>query len=91
MRDSDGRPLLSTAFFNNDIGKVAMMMSTMSSSAGAFEFLINPVLGKLSDAMGRKYFMLLGPLINIVGYLLVLLRPSIATVYIQRVVGVAMK
>ena len=41
--------------------------------------------------MGRKYFMLLGPLINIAGYLLVLLRPSIATVYIQRVVGVAMK
>ena len=38
------------------ISKVSAAMATLSSFAALFEFCINPLSGKLSDAHGRKMY-----------------------------------
>ena len=42
---------------------VAAFLGTLGSSAALVEFLLNPVLGGLQDARGRKPFMLIAPVV----------------------------
>jgi MFS family permease len=45
---------------------MASILAMWGFSAGFFEFLLNPTVGKLSDTFGRKPFMLLSPFFNLI-------------------------
>lgn len=47
-----------------DTKKAAAWMSYWSASAAFLEFILNPMLGRLSDRYGRKVFLMLSPLVN---------------------------
>jgi DHA1 family tetracycline resistance protein-like MFS transporter len=49
-----------------DIAKAAAWIAYMSGGAGAFEFFVNPALGRLSDKYGRRPFILLSPIVNFI-------------------------
>ena len=43
----------------------------MSAGAGLAEFFLNPILGRLSDRIGRKAFLIMSPLVNLILKLMV--------------------
>ena len=69
-------PMLFKALTAGDITRSAQLLSLGTATGGLVEFLINPTVGKLSDTHGRKMFMLIGPLYNAIGNILVALFPS---------------
>lgn len=62
--------------FNGDIAKSAQFLSATAACAGLTEFLLNPTIGKLSDAYGRRGFLLIGCSWCFVGNALVALFPK---------------
>lgn len=62
----------------------AQLLALFSSGVGAIEFLLNPITGKLSDAYGRKPFLMQAPAMSCVLKLLVYLKPSTITVGLER-------
>ena len=52
--------LLTFPRFGGNVGAVTILMASMSSSAGLFEFIVNPILGKISDAYGRRSGLMIG-------------------------------
>ena len=52
--------LLTFPRFGGNVGAVTILMASMSSSAGLFEFIVNPILGKISDACGRRSGLMIG-------------------------------
>jgi len=77
----------SLAQFKGDPAKAAVFSATLSSASGITEFVLCPLLGKLSDANGRKDFLKLGPIADIIAYFLVFAKPSVQTLWIQALVG----
>merc|ERR1719487_1693081 len=47
--------------YHGDFSKGANLMGNLSAGAALAEFIVNPTLGKWSDAHGRKKLLLLGP------------------------------
>ena len=76
---------------NNSV-KCGTWVSYMSALAGLVEFFLNPVLGRLSDAIGRKPFLIASPLVNLVTKLAVFWSDgkSLLLVALDRIVGGAM-
>lgn len=72
-----------------DAGKAAAWQSYMTAAASTTEFLINPALGRLSDQYGRKVFLLLSPLVNLVLKFLVFATDgrSFSLLALERIVG----
>lgn len=56
---------------NNDVARATALQNYMSAGAGFMEFLLNPMLGRLSDVIGRKPFLLISPAVNLLLKLLV--------------------
>ena len=69
-----------------DFSQVAWYLSTWTSVTAAIEFILNPTLGKLSDAYGRKPFMVLAPYAAIVLKSWVLMAPSVFSLTVERIV-----
>ena len=81
-------PLALLDAYGGDVAAATTAAGFMSSLCGVAELLINPVVGKLSDALGRKAFFYLGPLANCLTSLLQIAYPrSIPVCYIQRVLS----
>lgn len=79
-------PLLLLETYGGDVARATTAAATMSSLCGVAELLINPMVGRLSDALGRKPFFYLGPLANCLTSLLQIAYPhSVAACYLQRV------
>jgi MFS family permease len=53
--------------FGGDAGRVGATLALASSAGGAIEFLLNPIVGKISDDWGRKWVYYLGPAVSGVG------------------------
>jgi len=70
----------------DDIRALSARMTWWTAIAGAMEFLLNPTLGKLSDAVGRKPFFMLSPLASVALKALFVLRPSPLTLGLEAVV-----
>ena len=69
-----------------DYSSVGRYMSYWTGLTACVEFLLNPTIGKLSDTYGRKPFMMLSPYAAIVLKTWVLLRPSLLSLTVERVV-----
>jgi len=78
--------LLKRVLGGNDFAAVGKYMSYWTGITACVEFLLNPTIGKLSDAYGRKPFMMLSPYAAIVLKTWVLLKPSVLSLTIERVV-----
>jgi MFS family permease len=77
----------SLAQFRGDPAKAAVFSATLSSASGITEFVLCPLLGKMSDATSRKTFLKLGPIADIIAYFLVFAKPSVQTLWLQAVLG----
>lgn len=53
--------VLLSACCNHDPAKLASALAISSSAGGLIEFLVNPVLGKMTDDYGRKWTFYVGP------------------------------
>jgi MFS family permease len=73
--------------FAGDVRKVGLFTASMASSSGITEFVLCPFLGKLSDSNGRKAFMKLGPLADLICYGMVYANPSSNTLWLQALAG----
>jgi len=69
-----------------DSSQLASYLSTWTSVTAAIEFLVNPTIGRLSDAFGRKKFMMLSPYAAVILKTWVLLRPSLLSLTTERIV-----
>lgn len=64
-------PILVRELCNGDLGRTAMLLGNTTGLVGVLGVFLNQFGGKLSDAIGRKPGLLLGPLVNIILGLLV--------------------
>jgi MFS family permease len=55
------RPVIIKALTKGDAGRTAAILAGLTSAVGLAEFLVNPVVGRLSDCLGRRPFLLLSP------------------------------
>eukprot|EP00912_Choanoflagellata_sp_UC4_P001564 UC4_evm5s991 len=69
-----------------DYVQVANYLSAWTTSTAAVEFFLNPTIGKLSDNIGRKPFMVLAPYAAIILKTWVLLKPSVLSLTVERIV-----
>ena len=69
-----------------DYNRVAVYMSGWTAATAALEFLVNPTIGKLSDAFGRRIFLLIAPVANIILKTWVLLNPTIVSLTVERLI-----
>eukprot|EP00729_Bicosta_minor_P013505 gene13505-19099_t len=66
--------------------QMAKILAYWAFSSGFGEFLLNPTLGKLSDAYGRKPFMLLSPAFGVALKAMCAANPSLFFLTIEKVV-----
>ena len=84
------RPALLLWLLKGDAGKATRMQAWWAGLIGFLEFFVNPALGRLSDKVGRKPFLMLGPVVNFFLKALVAFRPSVRTLMLERIVCGAM-
>eukprot|EP00746_Dinoflagellata_sp_MGD_P000646 gnl/MRDRNA2_/MRDRNA2_101160_c0_seq1.p1 gnl/MRDRNA2_/MRDRNA2_101160_c0~~gnl/MRDRNA2_/MRDRNA2_101160_c0_seq1.p1 ORF type:complete len:446 (+),score=70.59 gnl/MRDRNA2_/MRDRNA2_101160_c0_seq1:97-1434(+) len=58
---------LITLACSGNAGQAAAALAWTSSAAGAIEFFMNPIIGKLADQYGRKFIWYIGPILSGVG------------------------
>ena len=68
-----------------DSKKINSLSAFWAGAVGATEFLVNPIIGRLSDKYGRKRNLLMGPLSNVLLKSLVAAYPSVTTIALERV------
>jgi len=84
------RPNVLLEMLKGDAQRTGQMLSTWAGGIGAVEYLLNPTVGRLSDAYGRKPFLLLGPLANLLLKGNMALNPSINNLMLERIVSGAL-
>jgi MFS family permease len=72
----NARVKLMVDIHKGDTAAAAQAMGWMSSVGAILEFMIGPLLGRLSDRLGRKTIMLAFPVLEMAGNLLVILNPK---------------
>jgi MFS family permease len=70
----------------NDFGRMASIMSTWTGTTAVFEFLLNPSVGSLSDAYGRRPLMLMAPYFAVILKTWVLINPSLLSITVEKMV-----
>jgi MFS family permease len=74
--------------FGGDVVAAGKSMALASSLSGLMEFMLNPLVGKASDAYGRQKFFLIGPAFNAIASLFVYMSPeSLPILFMARVMG----
>lgn len=72
------------------IGEAAAIGGWLAASFALMQFLFSPTIGNLSDAYGRRPVLLISLLIAAVDYLIMALTPSLALLFVARIMaGVA--
>ena len=84
------RPPLLLELVKGDTKYQAETLSMLAGGVGLTEYLLNPAIGRLSDAYGRKPFLLLGPLANLILKGNVALNPSVRAIIVERIVSGAL-
>ena len=79
------RPVLLLSLLKGDAARANKLLATWAGLIGLTEFIVNPALGRLSDQLGRKFFLMLGPIANILLKALVAIRPTVGNLMLERV------
>ena len=69
---------------NGDSALANQYLAQWAGAIGLAEFAVNPALGRLSDLIGRKPFLLVGPVANFFLKLMVATYPSVPTMMLER-------
>ena len=81
-------PSVLAEIYNGDFVAAAKFIGMCSASDAAFQFLMGPTIGAISDQTGRKQFLLAGPAAcALLGPLYALAPYSLANVWLQRAIG----
>eukprot|EP00747_Dinoflagellata_sp_TGD_P165468 gnl/TRDRNA2_/TRDRNA2_186772_c0_seq1.p1 gnl/TRDRNA2_/TRDRNA2_186772_c0~~gnl/TRDRNA2_/TRDRNA2_186772_c0_seq1.p1 ORF type:complete len:453 (-),score=73.36 gnl/TRDRNA2_/TRDRNA2_186772_c0_seq1:93-1451(-) len=70
--------------------EAASFLAMCSGGVGVVEFFLNPLAGKLSDAYGRKVFIMQSPLVSAVLKAFVFLYPSKLSIGVERLLSGAL-
>lgn len=74
-----------------DAAATAKAMGLMSTCAAIIELGVNPIIGKLSDQLGRKPFLIFAPMVNAFLHTLVAMFPSsLSMQFIDRMISGSM-
>jgi MFS family permease len=80
------RTLILKQLCNGDPVKMSGIMTAWAASIGLLEFLLNPTIGRLSDAYGRKPFFLAAPIACMVLKLAAALNPTLPVLTAEKVI-----
>jgi DHA1 family tetracycline resistance protein-like MFS transporter len=80
-------PSLITQFRGGDAASGAVIYGVFATTWAAMQFIFSPVLGSLSDRFGRRKVILLSNLGLGLDYLLMALAPSLAWLFVGRVIS----
>jgi DHA1 family tetracycline resistance protein-like MFS transporter len=80
-------PKLVEGFLAGDTARAAMIFGLMSMSWALMQVIFSPVLGALSDAYGRRPVLLLSNLGLGLDYVLMALAPSLAWLFVGRILS----
>ena len=83
------RPHLAMQVMGGSSTQAGVLLGQLVSGAALLEFFINPVFGRMSDTYGRSIFLKIGSLGPTLTRLSVFLRPSLATIALDRVLAPA--
>jgi len=81
------RPSLLVQVSGLSSARSAQLLATFSALTGLVEFLLNPLAGKLSDAWGRKQFLVQAPAVSCIFRTLVCIKPCKLTIALERCVA----
>ena len=71
---------------DQDFARVASYMSGWTGTTAVSEFLLNPSVGSLSDAYGRKPLMLMAPYFALVLKAWVLINPTLVSITAEKMI-----
>jgi DHA1 family tetracycline resistance protein-like MFS transporter len=80
-------PKLVESFVDNDTASAARIFGLFGTAWAAMQFFFSPVLGGLSDRFGRRPVVLLSNLGLALDYVLMALAPSLAWLFVGRVIS----
>jgi MFS transporter, DHA1 family, tetracycline resistance protein len=80
-------PKLVEQFMAGDTSRAAMVFGLMSAVWALMQFVFSPILGALSDRYGRRPVLLLSNLGLGLDYILMALAPSLAWLFLGRVLS----
>jgi MFS transporter, DHA1 family, tetracycline resistance protein len=80
-------PRLIEGFCGGDIGEASRYLGAFGSAYAAMQFVFAPVLGALSDRLGRRPVILASLLGAALDYMLLAFAPSLAWLFVGRVVA----
>jgi multidrug resistance protein len=78
-------PLL--PFYAESFGASALTIGLLGTSFSLMQFLFSPIWGRWSDRIGRKPIILVGLMGSCVSYLTLALAPSLAVLFVARLIG----
>lgn len=71
--------------FGTDFVAASAFFAMVNSGQSIAEFLLNPLLGSLSDRFGRKAFLMMWPPVNTVSRILVTIYPTSTVILAQQI------
>ena len=82
----NSRTTLLGKLVNNDASLMSKILSRWASTIGLLEFLFNPTIGRLSDKIGRRPFMLCSPIACVLLKTWVYLSPSLTSLSVEKII-----
>jgi DHA1 family tetracycline resistance protein-like MFS transporter len=74
-------PILIFEITSDNMLRSSAILANISSFSNALSFLLNPVLGRISDSYGRKPILMMYPALKALSSVLLVLFPSIPTLF----------
>ena len=82
----NSRTTLLGKLLDNDAARMSKILARWASTIGFLEFLFNPTIGRLSDKIGRRPFMLLSPVACVLLKTWVYFSPSVTSLSFEKIV-----
>jgi DHA1 family tetracycline resistance protein-like MFS transporter len=70
--------------FAGDFAGQARVQGNLESIAGILGFLVSPILGGLSDALGRRPLMIMSPCFSVLTNILIVSSPTVSSLVVRR-------
>ena len=70
--------------YSGDFGAQAQAQGLLESASSVFSFVLNPILGGVSDSVGRKPLMNMAPCVSVVSCTIMGLRPGVPALVMRR-------
>ena len=82
----NSRTTLLGKLLDNDASRMSKILARWASTIGLLEFLFNPTIGRLSDKIGRRPFMLCSPIACVLLKTWVYFSPSVTSLSFEKII-----